>query len=204
MSLITEALKRAQNPTDQQPSAQPPPLIITPRPENRFVEVPQERNQRPRSGLLTMIVLVAVLVVVAGAAWARIWLLRKAPRERTPIPVAAKAARGRTSEAAAPAADTPAKPQVAVSKPAQATPVTRPLENVKTEQVAAAPVPSPALEPPKLTLQGIMSEGQDREAVINGVSVRVGDNLEGARVTAIDARNVRLQFGEHEIVLRLQ
>jgi hypothetical protein len=49
-----------------------------------------------------------------------------------------------------------------------------------------------------------MSEGQDREAVINGVSVHVGDNLEGARVTAIDARNVRLQFGEREIVLRLQ
>ena len=49
-----------------------------------------------------------------------------------------------------------------------------------------------------------MSEGQYREAVINGVSVRVGDNLEGARVIAIDARNVRLQFGEREIVLRLQ
>ena len=201
MSLITEALRRAQNPTDQQP----PPPMITPRPENRFVEVPQERNQRPRSSLLAMMVLVGVLVVVAGAAGTRIWLLRKAPREQTATPAAAKAAQGRTSEAAAPAADTLAKPQVAVSKPAQATPVTRPLENVKTEQVAAAaPVPSPALEPPKLTLQGIMSEGQEREAVINGVSVRVGDNLEGARVIAIDARNVRLQFGEREIVLRLQ
>ena len=48
-----------------------------------------------------------------------------------------------------------------------------------------------------------MIEGQDREAVINGVSLHVGDDLDGARVTAIDTRSVRLQFGGREILLRL-
>ena len=202
MSLITDALKRAQNTTDQQPGQTPPP-IITPRPENRFVEVPQERNQRPRSGLLAVVVLIAVLVVAGGAA-ARTWLLRKAQRERTPIPVAAKAAPGRTSETAEtakPATSPAAKSPVPPSKPAEAAPVA---EKAKTEQIATQPpAPQPTLEPPKFKLQGVMIEGQDREAVINGVPVRVGDNLEGARVTAIDTRSVRLQFGDREIVLPL-
>ncbi|MGD0016372.1 MAG: hypothetical protein ABSC38_02485, partial [Verrucomicrobiia bacterium] len=105
MSLITEALKRAQNPTDQQPPVQSPSPINPPQAENRFVEMPQERNQRLRGSLLAIMILVAVLVVAASVTGARIWLLRKAPQERTSIPVAAKAA-----------ADTPAKPQVAVSK----------------------------------------------------------------------------------------
>ena len=198
MSLITEALKRAQNTTDQQPGETPTP-VMTPPQKNQYADVPQECNQRPRSALLAM-VLIAVLVA-AGAMWMHVWLSRKTSRERTPIPVATKATTGRTSETAAPAADTPAKPQVAVSKPAE---TTRVLENIKTEQTATEPpATTPPQEPPKLTLQGVIIEGQDREAVINGVSVHVGDNLEGARVTAIDARSVRLQFGASEIQLRL-
>jgi hypothetical protein len=185
MSLITDALKRAQNTTDQQPGQTPPPVIASPL-KNQYADVPQERNERSRSGLLVVVLI--VVLVAAGGMTMRAW---RTLRQRTPIPVASKAAT---------AADTPAKPQVASSNPAESTPITRPPENVKTEQVAAA---APPLEPPKLTLQGVMIEGQDREAVINGVSVHVGDDLEGARVTAIDTRNVRLQFGDREILLRL-
>jgi hypothetical protein len=193
MSLITDALKQAQKTTDQQPGQTPPPVTT----QAHFVDVPQECTERPRNRLL--VVLIAVLVVVAGGVVVRSRLFKRSPHNQMPIPSATEAARGRASEKSA--TNAAAKSPVPASKPAEATPITRATENVKTEQVAPAPTPLP--EPPKLTLQGVMIEGQDREAVINGVSVHVGDNLEGARVTAIDTRSVRLQFGDREIVLRL-
>ena len=124
-----------------------------------------------------------------------------------PAHSAAKAAHDNASEDSdTNAAETASPP---ASKPAKAAQpdgtenprATHVSETAKTEQVSTAPVPPP--EPPKFTLQGVMTDGQDREAVINGVSYRVGDNIEGARVTAIDTRSVRLQFGGHEIQLRL-
>jgi flagellar basal body-associated protein FliL len=203
MSLITDALKRAQNTTDQQPGQTPPPVTSPPLPNNQYADVPQERNERSRTGLLVVLVLI-VIVVAAGGMWAYGWLSRKAPREQTVIPVAAKAAHepaSETAETAKPATSTAAKPPVPAPKPVE---VPRALENAKTQQTETQPpVPTPSLEPPKLTLQGVMTEGQDREAVINGVSLHVGDNIEGARVTAIDARSVRLQFGDRDIQLRL-
>ena len=39
--------------------------------------------------------------------------------------------------------------------------------------------------------------------MVNGYSVRVGDEVDGVRVTSIEARAVKLQAGEHEIVLRM-
>jgi len=76
--------------------------------------------------------------------------------------------------------------------------------NAKTERTATQqPVSPPPRDPLKLTLQGIMSEGRNREAVINGISVRVGDSVEGAKVLAIDSKTVRLEFQNSEILLRL-
>jgi hypothetical protein len=77
--------------------------------------------------------------------------------------------------------------------------VARVLEKIKADAPAAAPAP----EPPKLVLQGITTEGSAREAMINGFTVHEGEEVEGARVVGIEARRVRLRFGEREVVLRM-
>ena len=68
-----------------------------------------------------------------------------------------------------------------------------------------APVaPPPPPEPPKLTLQGITSDGRVYEALINGVTVRTGESIEGARIVAIDSRGVRLMWQGQDLTLRLR
>ena len=39
--------------------------------------------------------------------------------------------------------------------------------------------------------------------MINGINVREGDDVDGARVVTIESRRVKLQFGEREITVRL-
>jgi len=74
----------------------------------------------------------------------------------------------------------------------------------KTEPVApTTPVVVP-VEPPKFTLEGITRDVQGFEALINGVSLRQGEEIDGAKVTAIDSRVVRLTWRGQEIVLRMR
>ena len=213
MSLITEALKRAQKTTDEQSAGQTPQLM-TPPPllGNQHVEMPQDGNRRPQLASPVVLVLIAVLVVVAGGIAARIWFSGRAvASKQMPVSDQAKATRERTTEIAQPKASTVVKEPVPASKSAEATPpknaevaLGTPIpEKAKTEQITPPAPPLPPREPPKLTLQGIMSEGQDREAVISGISVRVGEIVEGAKVLAIDSKTVRLDFQGSEIVLRL-
>jgi hypothetical protein len=85
------------------------------------------------------------------------------------------------------------------------------VEKLKAEQATAkveppAPVAVVAPPPPeaqKFVLQGITSGPGWREAMINGYAVREGDDLDGARVTAIEPRHVKLQAADHEILLRM-
>jgi len=79
--------------------------------------------------------------------------------------------------------------------------VAKVVEKMKTEQPPVAPVVVP--EPLKFVLQGVTSDGSGREALVNGSSVRVGDEIEGARVLAIDVHAVKLQLGDRELVLRM-
>ena len=87
--------------------------------------------------------------------------------------------------------------------------VAKVVEKLKAEQaeaadpMAAPPAPVPRPELPKLVLQGITSEGSAREAMINGVNLREGDDIEGAHVVAIETRRVKLQFDQRDILLRL-
>ncbi len=78
--------------------------------------------------------------------------------------------------------------------------IARLLEKIKTEQAEL----SQDAKLPQLALQGITRDGRQSEAMINGYTVGVGDEVEGAQVTAIDKRSVKLQFGEQEIVLRMR
>jgi hypothetical protein len=98
-------------------------------------------------------------------------------------------------------AQTPSAPAV-IPKTAEDELVGRLMEKIKAEQAATAPKPSPA-EPPKLVLQGITFAADGNEAMINGVSLRQGEDIEGALVTTIERRAVRLDFHGREIVLRL-
>jgi hypothetical protein len=86
-------------------------------------------------------------------------------------------------------------------------PATQPTANVQPAPVTPAqPVPAapaPPKEPPKLVLQGITIDGAAREAMINGYTLREGEDIEGARIVAIESRRVRLQFDDREIVLRV-
>ena len=75
------------------------------------------------------------------------------------------------------------------------------MERIKAEQ-SAAPKTAPA-DLPKLVLQGITYAKDGSEAMINNLTVREGDDIEGARVVAIESRRVRLDFNGHEITLRL-
>ena len=52
---------------------------------------------------------------------------------------------------------------------------------------ATATTPKPTPDLPKLVLQGITFAADGNEAMINGVSLRQGEDIEGARITAIDA-----------------
>lgn len=86
-------------------------------------------------------------------------------------------------------------------------PVTEPVSivpNVLPAIESAAPIPpAPAREAPKLVLQGITIDGGVREAMINGFNLREGEDIEGARIVAIESRRVTLQLDGREIVLRM-
>jgi hypothetical protein len=70
--------------------------------------------------------------------------------------------------------------------------------------VEANPASPPPPAGPNLHLQGILSDGKSWEAMINGVSVKEGDDVEGANVVSINKKLVKLQFQGREIVLQLQ
>ena len=70
------------------------------------------------------------------------------------------------------------------------------MERIKAGQPAAPNVPP-------LVLQGITYSADDRDAMINGVTVHEGDVIEGARVVTIESRRVTLNFNGQEIILRL-
>lgn len=66
--------------------------------------------------------------------------------------------------------------------------------------VAGSPEQAPVVE---LRVQAIKREGRRHSAVINGQVVRVGDEVDGARVTAISASSVTIDVGGKASVLNL-
>jgi hypothetical protein len=74
--------------------------------------------------------------------------------------------------------------------------------SASTAQTNSAGPPPPAT--PDLQLQGILSDGKSCEAMINGVSVKEGDDVQGAHVVSISKKLVKVQFQGREIVLQSQ
>ena len=93
------------------------------------------------------------------------------------------------------------------------TPITKPVDApvpVAVQKPVVAPVVqevkpiAPPVELPKLTLQGILMDSRSREAMINDISVKEGEDIDGAKVISIERKLVKLQFAGREIVLRIQ
>ena len=215
MSLINEALKRTRDASYQSvavPPAIPPSYQI-------------QGNVKPcgAKGTLFVTALVAV-VAIAGIVALASRIVPSFEKLKEGLASSANVTIAETTRPApqAPPASMPGK--VETPGPTQAPPtpalaqtpptsvvdpkvfedqlVTRVMDKIKAEQAATAP--KPALpEPPKLVLQGITYAADGSEAMINGVSVRVGEDIEGGRVVAIDRRSVKLDFDGREIVLRL-
>lgn len=60
---------------------------------------------------------------------------------------------------------------------------------------------TPAAELPTLTLEATMIRGERRNAVINGMTVGIGDTLSGARIVRIEPGNVLLLTDQSELMV---
>ena len=219
MSLINEALKRTRD-SAYQPTHTPPLAA-----HNYQLQT----GAQPTGLKTTLLVtgLVAVLAV-AGVIVLAPWLASRvhtvegglAPSTDNTITETRQSAHAtthpapmpempRTTEAASTPASVPApEPPAAPTTPLPSDPkasedqlVAKVMERIKAEQPAAASPATP--EPPKLVLQGITSAKDGSEAMINGMTVHAGEDIEGARVVTIESRRVKLDAGGREIILRL-
>lgn len=198
MSLINEALKRTRDSAYQ--PVTPPPTA----PEYRLQSHAKSRGAKDK---------LLVTVVIGGLAIAGIIVLASRHATRVPDakPTVAEATR---SAPETPSALTPAAPQKTDATPSPPPAVEPPMPSpppdpkISEDQIVARVMERmkagpPIASEPKLVLQGITYAKDDSEAMINGITLRVGEDIEGARVVAIESRRVKLDFSGHEIVLRL-
>jgi hypothetical protein len=203
MSLINEALKRTRDATYQ--SAQTSPPATT-----QYHMESEAKARGPKTALLVMGVIGAA--ILAGVVIVALWVvprIRSVEESLTPGQdlSTAKAKPSTPVTHPTPTADVSPKTEVASPSTPQA-PVTIPpsdtkgaedqivakvMERIKAEQPAA----------PQLVLQGITYGSDNRDAMINGVTVHEGEVIEGARVVTIENRRVTLDLNGHQIFLRL-
>jgi hypothetical protein len=219
MSLINEALKRTRDASYQTADART--LTVD---QYRIAHGTQTTSPGLRLGITLTVVIALALAVGMAALFSGHSLLprQKGSEQLTPV---STVHRPTVSPPSAPVLSTPgaensqikdsptqvqpdgapAKKAAAPEEAAEAALVAKLLAKIKAEQTTTtAPTPAPsAPEPPKLVLQGIMSEGNSREAMIDGCNVHDGDEIEGAHVVAIEARSVKLRFGDRDVFLRM-
>lgn len=213
MSLINEALKRTRDASFQSGMAQP--MSVD---QYRIANHPKRVSVGAGVGI-ALTGAAAVLVIACAIVWfvgrPITSALRASSPQGTTVPQAAvltKVAPSVLTPAAAaptpPTKDSSQSVQVDPGTPAEPKPdqqsaeealIAKLMEKMKAEQAAAVK----PVSPPKLVLQGITGQRNLREAMINNVNVREGEDVEGARVVSIDARSVKLRFGDQDLILRL-
>lgn len=219
MSLINEALKQAgQTGVNAVPSASP-----------RAVGVLRPAASTSHSRPLLLILLPVTLI----AALAMAYLVFKQAWSNAPEPVpvadnrptaASKpaedwfqpmtpAAKSAPATVAPVAPSSPATPGVASvsdsagapTAPPVSAPAATPVPAAPAMTMAAAPATAPATPPPPaFRLQGITFSASAPSALVNGRTVFVGDEVDGAMVTRIDQRSVTLAVEGRTQVLRMR
>jgi type II secretion system (T2SS) protein B len=203
VSLINEALKRTRD-SAYQPAQTSPPAAAEYRLES------EAKARGPKRVLLVMGVIGAAIFagVVVLAVWVvpRIQSVKDGLSPGKDLSIAEVKSSTPTTQAT-PTAEVSPKKEVASTatpQPPVATPpadtkgaedqiVAKVMERIKAEQPAA----------PQFVLQGITYASDNRDAMINGVTVHEGEEIEGARVVTIENRRVTLDLNGHEIILRL-
>ena len=197
MSLINDALKRAKQNQDANPSA-------TPSLEFRPVEPAQ--NEGRRTSLL-LVGLSLVIVAIVGMCGALVWFVSQNNGPALLVEAAAnpRSAVPRTNAPAQPAPKS--KPPVMVVEPAIAAPsATETVQSatVTNEPVVAAVVAAvEALKPAPLKLQGIFFNPRNPSAIVNGRTVSLGERVGGYFVLAISPTAVTLANNAATNVLSL-
>jgi hypothetical protein len=182
MSLVNDALKRAQ---DAQKKGQP----AAPGPQFR----PAEPAPVQKRGMGIWVPVVIALVAVAGLIL--VWQNRQKAEARQPLAEPKSAAPVATILETKP----PVQPAVA---PAPAPAPVPAAPAVAAETPAPAPVVSaPA---PQLKLQAIFYAPGHSSAIINGKTVRVGDNFRGFRVAALTQTSATLVSATQTNVMTLE
>jgi hypothetical protein len=182
MSLINDALKRAQKQQQAQPASKPPLEFLPPGPAPA-----SDCCAGPRSLGITL-VLLAVLGFVAILAW-----LVSSPSFNS-VPVAARPA---TRMSGGSSSNPPA---AAVVSPA---PLTNPTAAATEPAVTNAPVAASLPPGEPLRLQGISFNPNAPSAVVNGRVLYLGDTVNGYRLTAVSPVAVTLERGTESLVLDL-
>ena len=201
MSLINDALKRA---TRNQPTTQ----ALAPEPAAPMQPVEYRRRGLP------WYFFPALLVILAAASW---FIVKGVQARRqssdpagSPVLVKARESKPETPapSATAPGAEAP-MPTGATSTtpPAPSGTVsaeTRPTPTVRSA-TAPQPVPEPPAEPPKpaYKLQGIFFRPANPSAMVNGKSVWVGSQVDGATVKTITRDNLTIEVNGQTTVLTL-
>jgi cytoskeletal protein RodZ len=185
VSLINEALKRTRDSAYQ--SIQPP---IAPAPQYRYHHGAELRRMKTLM-LATALIVVVAFAGIVGFAWHLAAHVQSAQNNLIPdsgnAVMEAKLAAPAIRPAPAPATE-PKSPEDQI--------VEKVMEKIKAEPPAAA-------VSPKLVLQGITFAKDDHEAMMNGLTVHEGEDIEGARVVTIENRRVKMDFKGQEIILRL-
>jgi hypothetical protein len=205
MSLINEALKRTRDTSFQDGI----PRFKIPENNYRVSSVDETAVLTGRSGIW-----VSLLVLVMAGVTVLVFSLRVAKpgvRVSEAMNVQAETSETEVSPAEPARATLVAKPTPVVIPVVTPRPERKPADDLRPDQTAITPEPpapvpvvvSPPPEQPKFVLQGITSGPGWREAMINGYALREGDEFDGARVTSVEPRRVKLQAGDREILLRM-
>ena len=186
MSLINDALKKADE-AQKSGSAPPPPPI------------PMRPATKGKSSFLPVFLLIVfLLAVLSTAAWflSSWWRINRArllaKSAEAPAPVAVL-----TNEPVA------AQPTNEVKEPVVATNIVN-VTNYVQAKLEGLPLTNILKTLAAVRLQGVFYRPPDSTALINGKSVRVGDKIQGVSVLAIGKDTVTVAFGGVTNVMELK
>ena len=171
MSLVNDALKRAQRLQQKQRDLPPPPLL-------RSAPPPPPNSGFWLRFLATALAVLGIILIIG------FWKLSPdahPPEVQKPLPVSTTPPPPAQSQAM------PVQPVIAETKPSPIPPPP------PAPPITNAPVLAPAKpEPSPLKLQAIFYTPRNPSAIINGKTVQIGDTFEGLRIVKINPDSVDL------------